>query len=171
MNDLFEYVPCAVMGKVSGLRTFTSLAVVSRAAASNSFPVNEPLLGFLRSPKTATALTILAALELIGDKLPSTPSRLKPPGLIARLVSGAICGAAIASAKKKDVRQGAIMGGVGALAGAIGGYQLRRMIVEDADVPDFVVALAEDTIAVGTAMGVAVSVSLATASQDLPASR
>jgi len=161
MNDLFEYVPSAVIGTVSGLRTFTSPAAVSRAAANSSLPVQEPLLGFLRSPKTATALTILAALELIGDKLPSTPSRLKPPALIARLISGAFCGAALASAKKKDIRQGAIIGGIAALGGAIAGYQVRRMIVEDTDVPDFVVALAEDAIAV----------SLAIASPNLPASR
>ena len=43
-------------------------------------------------------------------KLPSAPSRTAPPGLIARIVLGALCGAALAAAGTQSIAIGAVLG-------------------------------------------------------------
>ena len=48
--------------------------------------------------------------------------------------------------------QGAIIGALGAVAGTLGGYRARTGLVRKLGVPDFVVALAEDIVAVGGAL-------------------
>ena len=85
--------------------------------------------------------------ELIADKLPFTPSRLKAAPLISRIVSGAICGATIHGTTKRPLAEGAVLGGLGALAGAITGYHVRKRLSRD--MPDLAVALLEDALAVG----------------------
>ena len=62
------------------------------------------------------ALAALAAGELIMDKLPSTPSRMAPPALVPRLVTGALAGAAGAAAQRESKLAGALVG----LAAAVG---------------------------------------------------
>jgi uncharacterized membrane protein len=44
-------------------------------------------------PITLILLTLLAVAELIADKLPNTPARTAPLGLIARIVLGCLCDA------------------------------------------------------------------------------
>jgi uncharacterized membrane protein len=51
--------------------------------------------------------TLLAIEELVADKLPQTPSRTAPPGLIARIVMGGLTGACIAAGET----QGTFLGG------------------------------------------------------------
>jgi uncharacterized membrane protein len=65
------------------------------------------------------------------------------------MVSGAICGAAIHGTLKKPLAEGAVLGGLGALAGAITGYYVRQRL--NREMPDFAVALSEDALAVGAA--------------------
>jgi uncharacterized membrane protein len=55
-----------------------------------------------------------------------------------------VCGGAM---KRTDV--GAILGGIGAIAGAYGFYHLRRRIGEETGVPNRVLGIAEDAIVVG----------------------
>jgi uncharacterized membrane protein len=92
---------------------------------------------------------LLAVVELITDQLPSTPSRTAPPGLIARIVTGGLCGAGIAAAGTQSLVIGAIMGIVGALIGTFGGYQARTGLVKALKVPDLVIATLEDIVAIG----------------------
>ena len=47
---------------------------------------------------------------------------------------------------------GIILAVVGALAGTFGGYHARRGLVRGLKVPDFVIAIPEDLIAVGLAV-------------------
>jgi len=91
---------------------------------------------------------VLAIIELGADKLPSTPSRTKPPGLIARIVLGGFCGAAIAVAGGQPIAIGAILGVAGGVAGAFGGKEVRMRLVKALKVPDFVIAIMEDAIAI-----------------------
>lgn len=44
---------------------------------------------------------------------------------------------------------GAILGVLGAIAGAFAGYEIRHRLVEAFGLPDFGVALAEDIVAIG----------------------
>ena len=59
--------------------------------------------------------TLLALLELGVDKLPWTPARTAPPGLISRIIFGGLSGACLA-AGLASVAVGALLGvGVGCL--------------------------------------------------------
>jgi uncharacterized membrane protein len=98
----------------------------------------------------ATIIFILLAVgELIADQLPSTPSRTAPPGLIARIVTGGLSGAGIAAAGTQSLAVGAVLGIVGALIGAFGGYRARTGLVKALKVPDLVIATLEDVVAIG----------------------
>jgi len=81
--------------------------------------------------------------------LPSTPSRTAPPGLIARILTGGLSAAVVAAAGGRDARIGAALGALGGVAGAFGGYQLRTGLVRALRVPDFVIAILEDIVAIG----------------------
>jgi len=101
-----------------------------------------------------------ALSELIADKLPFTPSRLNAASLASRVVSGALCGAVIYGTVKRPPAEGAVLAALGAVAGAITGYHVRQNL--NRDMPDFVVALLEDALAVG---GVAMIVALDAAAE------
>jgi uncharacterized membrane protein len=103
----------------------------------------------LGSPQAARVLTILALGELIFDKLPFAPKRIAPAGLSGRLLSGAMCGAAAAGA---DQTTGALLGIAGALASSFAGYAIRKSAGRASGVPDALVGLAEDAVAIGIGM-------------------
>lgn len=62
---------------------------------------------------------------------------------------GALTGACLAAAGSASIVLGAIVGIAGALAGAFGGYYVRVGLVRSLQVPDFVIALPEDLVAIG----------------------
>jgi uncharacterized membrane protein len=54
-------------------------------------------LALIGSIASVAIFTLLAIAELVADKLPKTPSRTSPPGLIARIVTGGLTGACVAA--------------------------------------------------------------------------
>jgi uncharacterized membrane protein len=99
--------------------------------------------------------TVLAFGELIADKLPKTPGRTAPPGLIARILLGALSGAAVYQAgTQQSWLAGAIVGAIGGIVGAFGGYQVRSRLVKALGSPDYVVAVLEDLVAIGGSLWV-----------------
>jgi uncharacterized membrane protein len=105
-------------------------------------------LAVLGSTATVVIVTLLAIFELVNDKLPATPSRTSAIPFSARVVTGALSGAALAIAGAQAVLLGAIVGIVGAIVGTFGGYQARHQIVTRLKAPDFGIALAEDLVAI-----------------------
>jgi uncharacterized membrane protein len=99
-----------------------------------------------------SACSLLAAGELIADKLPSTPSRLDPGPLAGRLALGALSGSVLEAARNRSPVEGAVCGGAGALAGAWAGYTARKALVSSGRIPDMAVALLEDAVAIGVAL-------------------
>ena len=97
---------------------------------------------------TLIVLTLLALVELTADKLPNTPARTAPVGLIARIVAGCLCGVAVATSAGGNLLVAAIAGVIGSLVGTFAGYNIRHAQVLQAHLPDFGVALAEDVIAI-----------------------
>jgi uncharacterized membrane protein len=93
-------------------------------------------------------VTLLAVVELIADKLPNTPARTAPLGLIARILLGGACGLALATSAGISLSFSVLLASIGALVGAFVGYNSRRLVVSKAHVPDFAVAVAEDVIAI-----------------------
>lgn len=141
-----------VLGIVAGLRSMTAPAAVAWAAHFGWLRLDGTPLAFLDS--TAARYILLAAMlgELVADKLPFTPARTGIGPFAARIVSGGFSGAAIAVGLGAPLAAGALAGALGALAGTLGGYQARTRLVRALGVPDFPVALAEDVVAVGTAL-------------------
>lgn len=92
--------------------------------------------------------TLLALFELVNDKLPKTPPRTAAPGLIARILFGGLCGAALAVSAGANLWVAVIVAVIGALVGTFGGYNIRHALVKKAHVPDLGVALAEDVVAI-----------------------
>ena len=135
------------IGAVAGLRAFTAPAVLAWAAKRRWIPLGNLPFTTIIAAKASKTITDFAVSELIADKLPFTPSRLKPGPLTARIVSGAFCGAAIYSVVKRPIKEGAILGGLGAIAGAFAGYHMRRKL--SGDTPSLSVALLEDAVAIG----------------------
>ena len=124
------------LGVASGMRTSLGLAAP----------------GLLRGSAGAigAALRVLSvAGELVIDKLPSTPSRLEPPGLGARFVSGGAGAATLCRSDGSAPAWPVIAGIAGAAAGAYGGVAWRRSSTSSR--PDWQGALAEDGVALALA--------------------
>jgi uncharacterized membrane protein len=138
-----------LLGAVAGLRTMTAPAVVCWGAHFGWLSLSHSPLSFLASNISLGIFTLLAIGELIGDKLPKTPSRLSTFPLIARVVFGAIAGAALVITAGASHAIGLAAGAIGALAGAFTGYHVRRALTTGAGLPDLPIALLEDLVAIG----------------------
>lgn len=145
----------AAMGAVAGLRTFTAPAVIGQLAKRGELQIGCDYLSMLGNPIVANLLAGLAASEIIADKLPMTPNRTSLGGLIPRIISGALCGAALNCAQKQPFATGAVAAALGAAAATFGGFYLRKMLTKSIGLPHLPVALVEDAVAVGLAMCVA----------------
>jgi uncharacterized membrane protein len=139
---------CFLLGCVTGLRSLTAPAVVCWAAHLGWLHLAGTKLAFIGRPVTLIVLTLLALVELAADKLPNTPARTAPAGLIARVVFGCLCGVAVGTNADGSLLVAAIVGVIGALVGTFAGYNVRKVLVLRAHLPDFGVALAEDLIAI-----------------------
>jgi len=135
------------MGAVAGLRPMTAYAVVAWSLKRRWISRRSSPFGRIISANASKTLAKIAMSELIADKLPFTPSRLKVAPLASRVVSGVICGATIQSARERAVATGAILGGLASIAAAFAGYRARRRLSQD--LPDLAVALMEDALALG----------------------
>jgi uncharacterized membrane protein len=135
------------IGIIAGMRSLSAPALTSSYLSQNDNLAGSRLK-VLASPAASKVLKILAAGEMLADKLPVIPSRVSAGPLIARIASGAISGAAVSAADKKQAGTGAVLGGVAAVAGAYGFYHLRRRIGEEVSVPDAVLGVVEDAIVI-----------------------
>jgi len=127
-------------------------AAIAWAAQFGLSELRQTSLSFLAAPATAYIFTALACAELVGDKLPFTPSRLSIGPFVGRIVMGALCGMALCAATQQSLPFGAFAGAFGALAGAYIGYHVRRLLTTRLKLPDFLVALAEDAVAIAAAV-------------------
>jgi uncharacterized membrane protein len=107
-------------------------------------------LAFFGFAYTRYVLTVLALGELITDKLPKTPSRKNLGPFLFRIVSGALCGAALTGGQVG----GLIAGALGGVAGTLGGSEFRARLVKAIGGKDLPIAILEDAIAIGGAFGI-----------------
>lgn len=122
----------AALGAVCGLRSMLGPALVAEHASG-----------------PAKYLFRLAAPgEFIVDKLPRTPSRLAPGPLVGRALSGAGVAFVLCRRAGQSPWLGMMLGAGAALAGAWGGYHARKALGQALHIPDAVVAMGEDALAV-----------------------
>jgi uncharacterized membrane protein len=141
-----------LIGVVGGLRSLTAPAVVACGAKLGWIDLSHTPLRFMGTTDALVIFVVLALIEIGADKLPTAPSRTAPPGLIARIVLGALCGAAVALSGAQSLAIGGVLGAAGGIAGAFGGYQARTRLVKALHVPDFVIATLEDALAIGAGL-------------------
>ena len=92
-------VVCAIfaIGVLSGLRALSPIAVLCWLALLHRLPLTG-WASFVGSKVAVVVFSLGAVGELISDKLPKTPSRLKQPGFTVRIVLGGLCGLLLAGA-------------------------------------------------------------------------
>ena len=108
----------------------------------------------MQNEKVAFALKLLAVGELVGDKLPNTPDRIAPGGLIFRCASGSLAGSAIFKASGKNALAGAAVGSITALGAAFASYFIRKNIVLKLAAPDPVIGAIEDALVIGAGIAI-----------------
>jgi uncharacterized membrane protein len=124
-----------LLGVAAGLRTFTAPAVLWLMRHGGVW---------------AIVLAILAIGEYAGDLYPKAPARTSPPGLIARIASGAVVGWSLAVTSGAPGIAGALIALIGVALGTYGGLAVRlRMIAAFGALP---AALLEDVVAIGIAV-------------------
>lgn len=140
----------ALIGVIAGLRAFTAPAAVCLAARYCHLQLADTPLAFLGYRWTPWIFLVLAVVELIGDQLPSTPSRKVPLQFGTRIVMGGLAGGAL-GASGGMLLAGVVAGMIGAVAGTLGGAATRSWLtgVFKRDLP---AALIEDIVAVGGAL-------------------
>src|ERR1700689_4339887 len=143
------YVFAFLIGVIAGLRSLTAPAVVRWGARLGWLHVENTWLAFLGFAATPYIFSVLAIGELITDKLPKTPSRKAPPGFIARIVTGALCGSAVSSAAGQSPIGGLAAGAIGAVAGTLGGYEFRSRLVRAIGGKGFSIALLGGVFRIG----------------------
>jgi uncharacterized membrane protein len=144
------YVLALLIGVVAGLRTMTPLAAIGWAAHLGVLKLSGTWLSFLDSAVAPWILTAAAIAELVADQLASTPSRRTPVQFVARIVSGAVCGAAVMMAAH-SWPIGAAAGAIGAVLGTLGGSNFRSRLARVFR-RDRAAAFLEDAVAIAGAV-------------------
>jgi uncharacterized membrane protein len=113
--------------------------------------LNNSPLAFVGSIIAVIIFSLLALFELFVDLQPSTQKRTAPVPLIARIVTGGLCGACVCAASNQSMIIGAILGAMGGLIGAFAGYEVRRKLVAALKIKDIFIAVLEDLVTIGAA--------------------
>ena len=142
------WIAVVLLGGANGLRSFTPIAVLCWFAFSGHLQVQGTWANWTAHLITAIVLTVFAVGELVGDKLPQTPSRTAPFPLGARIVFGGLVGAIVATCLHEPIIAGILPGSVCAIAGTFLGFWLRRWLTAERKLPDLPVALAEDAVTI-----------------------
>ncbi len=109
LDDMSILLRAAALGLATGGRSTVGLAALALTSERTG--------SWQTSRWAVRAASTAAAGELIGDKLPQTPSRLQPPPLAGRLVFGTL-GAAILAHREGGSRSNTVLAGALGLAGA-----------------------------------------------------
>lgn len=144
------YLLALLIGIIAGLRAMTAPAAVAWATYFGHLDLSGTWLSFLGNVWARWILTVLALGELVTDQLPSTPSRKMPMPFGARILTGALSGAAVGTAGGSWV-VGLLAGAVGAVIGTLGGHAFRARLAA-AFGNDRPAAFVEDAVAVGGAL-------------------
>lgn len=133
----------ALAGAATGLRSTVGVGALVDTGSSG-------LGGVLTTPPARVVAGLGVAGELVVDKLPITPSRLEPPGLLARVALAAVAGAVIARAAERRIAPAAVVAAATAVVSARVGHDLRGRASKH--VPPLAAAVGEDVVAIGLAV-------------------
>ncbi len=156
------------LGFLTGARSFTPTAALCWGSHLGWFSLKSTPFAVVGGTAALSFASLLAAGELIGDKLPNTPARTAALPLIGRMALGATAGAVLTFAASRprgepqtgsgtsgDLPLAVLLGAVGALLGTFATFYARRALTEQAGLPDLPVALLEDGLVVAGACKIA----------------
>jgi uncharacterized membrane protein len=155
------YILALLIGIVAGLRAMTAPAAIAWAAYLGWLNLSGSWLSFMGTIWAVGIFTILAVVELVTDQLPSTPSRKVPQQFGARLIMGALTGAAIGTPYGGWI-VGLVAGIVGAAIGTYGGAAVRGKLAASFG-KDPPAAFIEDAVAIVAAYLIIASLPVAAA--------
>ena len=141
------YFLVTLLGVCAGLRTLTPVAILCWFAFRGALH----FLGwrsFTANIVSVVIFTLMALGEYFGDKLPNTPARTAPIGLLGRSLFGAFVGLLLAQPLLLNVATTILLGILGALLGTYGGWFIRTRTVAALKCPDWPVAIAEDVLTI-----------------------
>ncbi|MFJ2647571.1 hypothetical protein ACIO1C_12675 [Streptomyces sp. NPDC087420] len=142
----YDVTRLVLVGLVSGLRSQMAVAAVALTTEPGESARPASLFAGVWGKRGAAAG---AVGELVADKLPWTPSRLNPAGIVSRMAFGGFAAVALSS-REPDGAPPVLAAAVGAAASAVGtlaGAYWRRTVA-GAGRPDWPAALLEDAAAV-----------------------
>jgi uncharacterized membrane protein len=133
----------AALGAACGARSLSAITALALSSRRGDRGVIASRCG---APAGRVVTALLAAGELVADKLPATPSRLGPPGAIPRTALAAAAAAGMATRDGERPEPAAAVAAVTALSSAALGLRLRTAAARrfGSDLP---AALIEDVAA------------------------
>jgi uncharacterized membrane protein len=139
------------LGILAGMRTSSAPLVINIILKGDrSKTLHHSPLAFMQSTKATIPFGVFALIELVGDKLPTTPNRTSAGGLIGRCLSGALAGATIYKANSKNAVVGGLLGTSMAFISTYACYFVRKGIAKKTDIPDPIIGAIEDALVIGT---------------------
>jgi len=137
------------LGVVAGMRSMLPMALLAWRISTEGPDIADGgvVVDVLAHRRTAVVLGIAALGELILDKLPFMPSRVRPIPYAGRVVAGGTAAAFQSLAQGRRSNRGALLRSLGALVGTLGGYWVRTSLLRA--LPPLLAALVEDALAVG----------------------
>ncbi|UEG55135.1 DUF4126 family protein [Mucilaginibacter daejeonensis] len=144
------------IGVIAGSRSMTGPALAAHILRRHdTHELDGSALRFLRSGTAETAFKLMALAEFVGDKMPTAPDRIGLPGLIGRFATGALAGAAMFKAGKRNTYLGAMIGGGAAILSTYGTFYLRKSTVKSSKLIDPVIGALEDALVLSAGAGLA----------------
>ncbi|NMO18367.1 DUF1990 family protein [Pyxidicoccus fallax] len=135
------------LGVLAGMRSMSAPTLVSQRLSKEPGPKRDPLSEALAKPWVPKVLGALALGELIVDKLPKTPARVKFAPMAGRVFTGVLAAvSSVAGQKKSVVALAGVLGGAAAVASAWAFYSLRTVATKRFRVPNVAAAFAEDAL-------------------------
>lgn len=139
---LRRFLPAALVGAASGMRSTAGLAAVIVRGDAEKLPA------VLRHRLASPAACVGVAVELVLDKMPFTGSRLEPAGMAGRVAFAGVAGALVARERSAVPAAAAVAIAAAALTAKVA-HDVRARLAES--LPDRAVAVVEDLAALGTA--------------------
>lgn len=147
MPSLPTIARAAHLGAPAGIRSMLPLAAVTRAGEAGLIDSPRTLaLRLALTPSVARACAVMAAGEIVADKLPVLPRRTQALPLLGR--GGLACIAALVAGARSAEAATAALAAVGT---ALVTYRVRRAVVSYG-LPDPVAGAMEDVLALTLAM-------------------
>lgn len=136
-----------LLGTVTGLRTFTPLAVLCWFAYAGALQVQFGWDQWATKLPVAILFTILAIIELVADKQTWMIDRTVLASVAFKVFLGGYIGAIVADGLNGPTLEGIVLGVLGVLVGTYGGYLVRKELVQQFRCKDWHVAVGEDALA------------------------